>query len=111
MEENKNGLSPRTIAIISHLTIIGWVFALIKHREDRSQLSAFYLRQTLGITLLGVAGTFIGNSFGSLGGPSSSIIGIAVFVFWIISLIGASNGEEKTVPLLGEYFQDWFKSL
>lgn len=111
MEEHQTGLSPKTIAIISHLTIIGWVFALIKHQQRQSEMSAFYLRQTLGITLLGVAGTFISTSLGSLGAASSSVIGIATFVFWIISLIGAANGEQKIVPLLGEYFQDWFKAL
>jgi hypothetical protein len=54
MEEQYNGMSPKTIAIISHLTIIGWVFALIKYRDEHSELSAFYIRQTLGITLLGI---------------------------------------------------------
>ena len=111
MEEQYNGMSPKTIAIISHLTIIGWVFALIKYRDEHSELSAFYIRQTLGIILLGIVGTFIGRTFGTMGAASSSIIGIVAFVLWIISLIGAANGEKKLVPLVGEYFQDWFKSI
>lgn len=111
MEEHNTSMAPKTVAIISHITIIGWVYALIKHRENQDELSSFYLRQTLGITLLGVAGTFLSNAFGRMGAASSSVIGIATFVFWIISIIGAANGEKKLVPLLGEYFQDWFKSL
>lgn len=111
MEEQRTGMSPKTVSIISHITIIGWVIALIKYKEDRDELSAFYIRQTLGITLLGVAGSFVGRSFGSMGTASASVIGIAAFVFWIISIIGAANGEKKMVPLVGEYFQEWFKSI
>ena len=32
-------------------------------------------------------------------------------ILWIVSLIGAINGNKKPVFLVGEYFQDWFKSL
>jgi hypothetical protein len=32
-------------------------------------------------------------------------------VLWVIGLMGAINGQEKPVPILGEKFQEWFKSL
>ena len=34
-----------------------------------------------------------------------------IFVLRIIGLVGAVQGEEKKIPLLGDIFQDWFKSI
>jgi len=39
------------------------------------------------------------------------ILGIGVFILWIIGLIGAIQGEEKKVPLLGDQFQEWFRNI
>jgi uncharacterized membrane protein len=39
------------------------------------------------------------------------VLSIVVFVFWIMSLIGSIQGEKKETPIVGKYFQDWFKSL
>jgi uncharacterized membrane protein len=41
-----------------------------------------------------------------------NIIGWVVgIIFWIMSLIGAVNGEMKETPIVGKYFQDWFKGI
>ena len=61
-------MSPHTVAIVSHLTIFGLIYAMVKNHAQRSELGAFYIRQSLGITLLGVAGYFIRDSFGAMGG-------------------------------------------
>ncbi len=44
-------------------------------------------------------------------GTASWIVSIFIFVLWIIGFIGAIQGEEKKVPLLGDLFQDWFKGI
>jgi uncharacterized membrane protein len=33
---------------------------------------------------------------------------IAMFVFWVMGFIAAINGQQKPVPLVGEYYQKWF---
>jgi uncharacterized membrane protein len=38
-------------------------------------------------------------------------VSVGAFVLIIIGLIGAAQGEQKPVPVLGEYFQDWFRNL
>lgn len=106
-----NNFSAKNIAIIAHLSIFGWVFALIKHREKPDPFTAFYIRQALGINLLGLASMFINKFLGGFGTPSSSIIAMAGFVFWIISMVGAASEKESLIPILGDYFQDWFKSI
>jgi uncharacterized membrane protein len=44
--------------------------------------------------------------------PSASIlftiIGLGIFVLWIIGIVNAVNEEEKPVPLVGNLFVDKF---
>lgn len=93
----------KTKAIVAHITWIGWLIALIVNSSQKDEITSFYIRQLLGIYLFGLVITFI---------PVINIIGwILVFVLWILSLIGAVNGEMKESPVVGKYFQDWFKGM
>jgi len=93
----------KTKAIVAHITWIGWVIALIINSSQKDEIASYYIRQTLGIYLFGLVITFI---------PVINIFGwILVFVLWILSLIGAVNGEMKESPVVGKYFQDWFKGM
>lgn len=93
----------KTKAIVAHITWIGWLIALIINSSQRDEITSFYIRQLLGIYLFGLVVTFI---------PVINFIGwIIVLVFWILSLIGAVNGEMKESPIVGKYFQDWFKGI
>lgn len=99
----RDEMSGKTLGIIAHLTLIGWVIALILNNEKNDELASFYIRQTLGLMLLGVAVGWI---------PVVGwIAAILVFILFIISLIGALSGEEKLVPVLGESFQKWFSGI
>lgn len=93
----------KTNAIVSHLFLIGWVIALVINSNDKDELASFYIRQNLGLMLAGMILVMI---------PVIGwIVSIAIFVFWIMSFIGAVQGEKKETPILGKYFQDWFKAL
>ena len=99
----KNPESGKTVAIVAHLTLIGWIIAIIMNSSNKTELGSFYIRQVLGIMLLGFVLGII---------PVINLFAwILPFILWIASLIGAINGNQKPVFLLGEYFQDWFKSL
>ncbi|WP_319265554.1 hypothetical protein [uncultured Draconibacterium sp.] len=93
----------KTKAIIAHIYWIGWVIALVLNSNEKDELTSFYLRQLLGLFLFSVLISLI---------PIVNIFGwIITLVFWIISLIGAINGEQKEIPWVGSYFQDWFKGI
>ncbi|MCH2235563.1 MAG: hypothetical protein MK078_15030 [Crocinitomicaceae bacterium] len=92
-------------AIVAHITIIGWVIALVQNNADKKEFASFYIRQMLGLILLSVAGAMFQVIF------IGYIISMASLVFWILSLIGSINGQKSPTPLIGEYFQDWFKTL
>ena len=99
----KNPESGKTVAIIAHLTLIGWIIAIIMNSSNKTEVGSFYIRQTLGIFLISFVLSII---------PFINLIGwILGLVLWIMSLIGAINESKKPIFLVGEYFQDWFKAL
>ena len=120
----------KTRAIVAHFTIIGWIIALvINNNEEKDEFASFYIRQMLGLLLIWLAlqmlrmfmysGFSIGGIFNLPGtniinlliGTVFTFLSIALFILWVLSLVGAAGGEKKTTPFFGEYFQDWFKSL
>jgi len=93
----------KTKAIVAHITLIGWIIALIMNSSEKDDFASYYLRQLLGLYLTALVLSFI---------PVIGwIISIVVFVFWIMSIVGAIQGEKKETPLVGSYFQKWFKGL
>ena len=101
MAKKDNG---KNVAIISYITIIGWVIALIMNQDKKkTELGSFHIRQTLLIFIIGILASWI---------PIVGwVVSILVFILWIIGLIGAIKGEKKLVPLIGPLAQDWFKGL
>ncbi len=96
-------MDAKTKAIVAHLWFIGWIIALVINSGQKEELASYYIRQTLGLYLASHILVFI---------PVVGwIISIILFVFWILSLVGAINGEMKETPVIGKYFQDWFRSL
>lgn len=96
-------MTPQVKSIIAHITLIGWIIALIVNNNEKDELTSFYLRQVLGLFLLGIAGSFFP--------VANLIIGLAVFVFWLMSIIGAIQKERKETPFIGSFFQEWFRNL
>lgn len=108
-EDVKNTFDPnnpgsgKTVAIIAHITVIGWIIALIMNSQNKTEFGSYYIRQTLGIWILGFLLGII------------PIIGCFAFIICvvliIISLVNAANGKMVPIVGLGQQFQDWFKSL
>ncbi|WP_371372355.1 DUF4870 domain-containing protein [Thalassotalea aquiviva] len=93
----------RTIAVICYLSIIGWVIALIMHGNNPSRLSAFHLRQMLGLILTWVLLSFI---------PFIGwILALPVALLWLIGLFDAIKGRLYPIPILGEFYQQSFNTL
>lgn len=97
-------MNDKSKAIVAHIYWIGWIIALILNLSDKKEeLTSFYLRQLFGLFLFSLIIVRI---------PYLNVIGgIAVLIFWIISLIGSINGEKKEIPWIGKYFQEWFTFL
>jgi len=109
MSESNNSLDPKLAGIISHFTLIGWFLAFLTRKEGQENLH-FYLRQTLGIHLISIALYWI-PTFMFFGGTLRLISGLFIFACWAISLLGAVNDEQRSVPVIGAFFQEQFKNL
>lgn len=95
--------SDRTfIAVISYITIVGWIVALILHNKHETQFAQLHLRQALFLHLLSLIFAFI---------PFLNVLNILILVFWIIGIVYAAMGKKKILPLLGDVALDLFKDI
>lgn len=111
----------KTAGLCSYFFVLGWSVSYFGyHQTEKTSLSSFQLRQTL-LLYLTYVGTRYGllvvlDKMGLLTGLFSSfnliVLVNALFVFlWIIGLIGARNGEEKPIPILGRPAQIMFSGI
>ncbi|MGN0347737.1 MAG: hypothetical protein ACI4DU_10695 [Lachnospiraceae bacterium] len=83
-------MDKQTTDIVCYLTWIGFLIALCAGTKEESK---FHLNQALVL----IIATAIGAIIPILGW----LIDLVLFVFWIMGLVSAINGEEKPIPLLG----------
>ncbi|MGB8357745.1 MAG: hypothetical protein WCD55_03935 [Bacteroidales bacterium] len=103
-------MDAKTKAIVAHLFGIGWIIALIVNMNNKEELASYYIRQNLGFIIIVLLLKMV--AYIPLLGPVIWIAGgILVFVFWLMSLIWAIQGEMKPIPWVGVIFQDWFKAF
>ena len=105
----KHRVNPKVIGIISYFTFIGWIIAVVLN-NPQSEKASFHIRQSLGIMLLGFVSSFA-TAIPFTGHLISRAGAILTFAMWIISFIGALQGQKRLAPLLGERFQEWFDRL
>ena len=97
----------RTVAIVSYLTLIGFIVAVVLHGNKKTALGAFHLRQMLGLMVLAI-GLWVVAVVPLIGWLISLVAWIPLLVLWLMGLIAAAGGQMKPVPLIGEHFQKWF---
>src|SRR5690242_1030495 len=81
----------KTVAILSYITLIGFIAAIVMNGSKKTKLGAFHLRQSLGLFL---------TSFLCIIPFLGLVIAIGILVFWIMGLISAIKGEMKPLPML-----------
>ena len=110
----------KTIAIIAHFTWVGTLIAYVMNMDKKNELASFYIRQNLGILILGLIIGVIAwlatfalalAGIGLIGYLISLVLWVFLLVLWVISLLGALKGKEKLVPAVGKMFQKWFKNI
>ena len=101
-------MSGKAKAIIADIRLIGWIIALILNMNHKDEFASFYIRQYLGIMIIGVLGNAALNM---VNGTLAMVWGVIMLVVWLLSLIGAITDKKNETPVVGSYFQDWFKGL
>lgn len=96
-------------AITSYVLVVGVLIAMSMNSESKNSFASFHIRQALGISLTFISLGLIISNFDSL--MISAPMWISVSVLWSYGIFSAINGTTKPLPLLGNYFQKWFKSI
>jgi uncharacterized membrane protein len=99
----------KTAAITSYILFIGVLIAMSMNSESKNSFASFHIRQALGISLTFISLGLIISNFDSL--MISAPMWISVSVLWSYGIFSAINGTTKPLPLLGNYFQKWLKSI
>jgi uncharacterized membrane protein len=101
----------RTVAILTYLTIIGFIVAIVIHSSKKTALGSFHLRQGLGLIVtgivFGVAGILL-VFIPIIGWLAMLAAWICFFIMWLMGLIAAASGQQKPAPILGAKYQQWF---
>ncbi len=113
MSNENNG---KTVAILSYITIIGWLIAYFAmHKDKKTALGSYHLRQSLLLFLCAIAWNVVTMILGSfLPAIVNTILSLASLVFlvlWVIGLIAAINEQRKPIPLVGEKAQGMFPGI
>ncbi|MFC4721972.1 DUF4870 domain-containing protein [Geojedonia litorea] len=98
----------RTLAIVCYFTFVGLIIAIIMNLEKRNPFTFFHARQMLGLIIMLLVSnvsekyisSWLGTAFWSI-----------TFVAWLYGLYTAYKGEQKPIPVVGDYFQDWFRTI
>lgn len=87
----------KLVGVLSYVTIIGWIVAIVLHSNNKSDFGAYHLRQSLGLFLTALIFTWI---------PVIGwLLGLVIFAFLIVGLIYAIQEDMKPVPFVGELYQ------
>ena len=95
-------MDKKVTGIVAYITIIGWLIAFLAGDKEGGK---FHLNQALVLNLASlINGWVLSRILGLipiLGGIISWVISIVIFVFIIIGLVYACQGQDKEVPLFG----------
>ncbi|EDP70702.1 hypothetical protein FBALC1_08083 [Flavobacteriales bacterium ALC-1] len=99
----------KTLALVAYLTLIGTLIAFFMNQDKRNKFTSFHVRQALGLGLLYIGIATIVSSLDSM------MISISFWIFFSVlflyAIFGAITGKENKIPILGEVFQNVFKTI
>ena len=109
----------KTVAILSYITLIGFIIAIVMHNGKKTQIGTFHLQQALGLMVTGIGGwialVIVGIILGFIPVLGWIVIlllnlgfGLGMLALLIIGIITAVKGEMKPLPVVGGMYQKWF---
>lgn len=99
----------KTMAIISYITVIGTLIAFIMNQNKNNSFASFHIRQALGIFMTWLIINFLQRFIDIFW--LDTILKVGLFALWVFGILAAIQEEEKSVPYIGDKFQEWFKNI
>jgi len=93
-------MSKKATDIVAYIGLIGWIIAYLAGDREASR---FHLNQALVLAIaeiiVGVLERVLKSGILNV---VLAILGVVLFVLWIIGIAAAIRGEDKKIPLLGD---------
>jgi|SRR5699024_1611918 len=102
--------SGKTWAIVSYITVLGLMVAMVKNRDLKNRFVTFHIRQTFGLCVMGML-LLLFAFLPIIGWLLFSLGYILLLVMWLIGLLAVLDGKAKPTIVLGEKFQKWFNEI
>src|SRR5687768_10479828 len=100
-DKSSTGMDANVAAGVS--LIAGWITGLIFFLiEKDSKFVKFYALQAIGLSVVMIAAAVL-NFIPILGQIAYAVIGLGVFIMWIICLINAFGGKVFRIPVIGDF--------
>jgi len=94
----------KVCAILAWFFPIGLIWFFADEHMKKNKFVAFHVKQSLVLAIASLIINVVGSIVPVLGWFIIIPIGnLIVFVFFIIGLIKAINGEEKELPIIGKF--------
>lgn len=106
-----SGLSSTAAAGISYLTFIPAVIFLVMDPYKRDPFLRFHAWQELALTIVAVASSVVLHFLGFVGIALNGLVQLVLFVFWIIAIIKAFNGQRWKIPGVGDLAESLSSSV
>ena len=92
-------MDKKTTALVSYITLIGWLIAFFTGKDDADDFVKFHFRQSLGLHITSfVFGIVLGIIVSIV--PALNFLGLISLVFLVLMILGAMNANKgEKIPL------------
>ena len=104
MQKGQKKMDAKVTGIVSYISWVGWLVAFLAGDKEGAK---FHLNQSLvlmiGMTVLPIVSAVVGfiPVVGFIVRLVAGLCSLVLLAFWIVGLVGAIKGEEKSVPIIG----------
>jgi uncharacterized membrane protein len=109
MKDQTISKESKNIATIAYITIVGTFIAIFMNGDNKTEFASFHIRQSLGIFITFFFFSYPVGYFDS--GMISGSLYLFIFILWIYGFLGMLQNEKRLIPILGPFFQKFFKNL
>jgi uncharacterized membrane protein len=105
------GLSSTGAATVAYITFIPAIIFLVIDPYRRDGFVRFHAWQCIVLSGVSIVGDVIFGRLGMIGHFINFVLGVILFIFWLISIIKASKGERYHVPIVGDLAESLSRSV
>ncbi|UYW02555.1 hypothetical protein K5I29_06695 [Flavobacterium agricola] len=99
----------KNIAIVAYFFILGTIIAMFMNIDKKNQFASFHIRQALGLNIVFYALAYLVGNIDNW--MASAAFYLCFLILWLYGFTSCLQGQKTEIPLLGKYFQNWFKNI